>query len=182
MNSTQTKIAAGLEQAFAQHGFAQIGVDGLRQASQVSLRTLYKYCPSREAMVITALEYRHQRYLAYLLEGLPTQPTLAIDNVFERVGSWMEENAPQGCLFKSAVAAHPDSDVLHQMLERHKLEVSDGLVRATGLTSHQDELLFLHEAIIHSWSIMGPRAISSAKRFGKELFRQTVTLDNNLSP
>ncbi|WP_207802507.1 TetR/AcrR family transcriptional regulator [Motiliproteus coralliicola] len=168
------KIAAGLERAFAQHGFAQIGVDGLREATQVSLRTLYKYCPSREAMVVTALEHRHQRYLAHLLDGLPTTPTQALDEAFERIGNWMLENAPQGCLFKSAVAAHPDSELLHQMLERHKLEVCDGLVRATGLTSHRDELLFLHEAIIHSWSIMGSRAISSAKGFGQELFRQAA--------
>ncbi|WP_421870543.1 TetR/AcrR family transcriptional regulator [Motiliproteus sp.] len=174
MNATQLKIAAGLEQAFADHGFAQIGVDGLREATQVSLRTLYKYCPSREAMVITALEHRHQRYLAHLLDELPTAPTQALDQMFDRIGNWMEENAPQGCLFKSAVAAHPDSEVLQKMLERHKLEVCDGLTRATGLSNHRDELLLLHEAIIHSWPMMGARAVASAKRFGQQLFNQAA--------
>lgn len=171
MNDTQMKIAAGLERAFAEHGFAQIGVDGLREASQVSLRTLYKYCPSREDMVIKALEHRHRRYLSYLLDGLPNQPKTALDEAFDRIEKWMIENAPQGCLFQGAVAAHPDSAVLYKMLERHKLEVSDGLARATGLTSCQNELLLLHEAIIHSWPIMGAQAVLSAKRFGKALFK-----------
>lgn len=181
MNDTHMKIAAGLEQAFAENGFAQIGVDGLREASQVSLRTLYKYCPSREDMVITALEHRHRRYLSYLLDELPNTPKAGLDEVFERIGKWMVENAPQGCLFHGAVAAHPDSPVLHKMLERHKLEVSIGLARATGLTSYNDELLFLHEAITHSWPIMGAQAVFSAKKFGQFLLKEVIETESAAS-
>lgn len=163
MTDTALKIAAGLEKAFAKHGFAQMGVDGLRDASQVSLRTLYKYCPSREAMILTALEYRHNRYLRYLFDALPSDPQIVLATIFDRLGLWMAENAPQGCLFKSAVAAYPDSTVLSELLERHKAEITQALVRNTGLIEKADELILLHEGITQTWPILGDRAVHSAK-------------------
>lgn len=169
MTDTKEKIAAGLEQAFAESGFAEIGVDGLRDATQVSLRTLYKYCPSREDMVLTAMERRHARYVAHLLRDLPSAPDEALGEIFERVGRWMSENAPQGCLFHSAVAAHPENVAVRAMLERHKSEVADGLVLATGLTSARDELTLLHEGITQCWSLMGERAVSCAKTLAQKL-------------
>lgn len=162
MANTKEKIAAGLEHAFAESGFAEIGVDGLRDATQVSLRTLYKYCPSREDMVLTALERRHARYLVHLLSDLPGAPDKAVGEIFERVGKWMSENAPQGCLFHSAVAAHPENAAVREMLVRHKSELADGLVRATGLTSARDELTLLHEGITQCWPLMGEHAVSCA--------------------
>jgi AcrR family transcriptional regulator len=42
MIDTATKIASGLEQAFAAQGFAETNVEALRDAAGVSLRTLYK--------------------------------------------------------------------------------------------------------------------------------------------
>ena len=62
------KIAASLEKAFSQYGFAEPSVPQLKNACEVSLRTLYKYYPSKEAMIVAALEHRHQRYLSFLLE------------------------------------------------------------------------------------------------------------------
>ncbi|PAU82354.1 TetR family transcriptional regulator [Halovibrio salipaludis] len=167
MTNTQEKIATGLECAFAEHGFAEIGVDGLREATQVSLRTLYKYCPSREDMVLTALNHRHTRYLSHLLEGLSEEPQDALEEMLDRIGSWMAANAPQGCLFHSAVAAHPDNTVIRTMLERHKTEVADGMVQATGLASARDELMLIHEGVTQSWPLMQERAIRSAKMLAR---------------
>ncbi|WP_280322004.1 TetR/AcrR family transcriptional regulator [Sulfitobacter faviae] len=45
MTDTKSKIAAGLERAFATRGFADPSVEDLRDAAGVSLRTLYKYTP-----------------------------------------------------------------------------------------------------------------------------------------
>lgn len=169
MANTKEKIAAGLERAFAERGFAEIGVDGLRDATQVSLRTLYKYCPSREDMVLTALERRHARYLVHLLSDLPDAPDKALEAIFERVGEWISENASKGCLFHSAVAAHPENAAVREMLLRHKSELADGLVRATGLTSARDELMLLHEGITQSWPLMGERTVPCAISLARSL-------------
>ena len=71
MTDMMSKISAGLERAFANRGFAEPSVEDLRDAAGVSLRTLYKYTPSRAEMVLAALENRHQRYLARVFDDLP---------------------------------------------------------------------------------------------------------------
>ncbi|SBT17921.1 hypothetical protein MGA5115_02038 [Marinomonas gallaica] len=170
MNKTQQKIAAALEHAFAENGFTEIGVDGLRDATQVSLRTLYKYCPSREEMIITALDYRHMRYMTHLFDDLPLNSEQALDEIWGRVGTWMLENAANGCLFHGACASHPNSLAIRTMLERHKMEVINKMVLITGLVSARDQLMLLHEGITQSWPLMHESAVKTATTFSRALF------------
>ncbi len=86
MTDTQSKIAAGLERAFAARGFAEPSVEDLRDAAGVSLRTLYKYTPSRAEMVLAALENRQQRYLALVFDDLPQTPADTRQDRLQRVG------------------------------------------------------------------------------------------------
>lgn len=60
------RIAARLEALFSQQGFATPSVPEIKEAAGVSMRTLYRHFPSKEAMVIGALDHRHARYLAFL--------------------------------------------------------------------------------------------------------------------
>lgn len=163
MNKTQEKIAARLEQAFAVHGFAELGVADLRAQADVSLRTLYKYFPSREDMVLAALEHRHARYLAFIFSELPENRDDVLAVIFERIGAWMSINAVEGCLFHNAVAAYPTSKQLRAMLERHKQEVSERLAVVSGLPNHQNELMLIHEGLIQSWALQGQQSVVAAK-------------------
>lgn len=108
------KIAANLELAFSQYGFAEPNVDKLKTACHVSLRTLYKHYPSKEAMVVAALEYRHQRYPAYLDSDLSTSGEHALSTLFQRLETWMSNNAPHGCLSMNAIAAFPDNKLINK--------------------------------------------------------------------
>ena len=161
MNKTQEKIASGLEAAFALHGFTQMGVDGLRDAAQVSLRTLYKYCPSKEDMIMLALEHRHNRYFVFMFEKRSAQatPTALLD----RVGEWMQDNHSQGCLFHDAVMSHPGSERIRAMYSRHKEEMAKAMEKQTGLHGQAGQLLLIHEGIVNSWPILGADAVSRAK-------------------
>lgn len=71
MLTTKKQIASRLEQAFNTRGFAEPSVADLKEAAGVSLRTLYRYFPSKDAMVNWALDYRHARYLAFLAKDEP---------------------------------------------------------------------------------------------------------------
>lgn len=62
---SQQQIAENLERAFSQKGFAEPSVAELKALSGVSMRTLYKYFPSKESMVVGALDYRHQAIWRY---------------------------------------------------------------------------------------------------------------------
>ncbi|EAQ04112.1 hypothetical protein OB2597_08219 [Pseudooceanicola batsensis HTCC2597] len=169
MTDTKTKIAAGLERAFAARGFAEPSVEDLRDAAGVSLRTLYKYTPSRADMVVAALEHRHGRYLAHLFEDLPETQQAVLDALFERVGDWMAAEAAHGCLFHGAVAAEPGSEGLRELLTRHKAEVARRAAAATGLDGREIELLVILEGLTQTWSLHRDAAVTSAKRLGHGL-------------
>lgn len=174
---TQSKIAARLEACFSKEGFTEPGVDALKDAAGVSLRTLYKYFPSREDMIIGALEHRHQTYLAFLDEGRPDAPGRpAVLHFYERVGDWMTSNASQGCLFVTALASHPKSTKIYTTLSRHKAETRASIAKRLDAKSSTEDLtrqlMFLHEGLTALAVSVG----------GKEAKNTTLSLVNALFP
>lgn len=161
-----TRISAGLERAFAERGFAEPSVEDLRDAAGVSLRTLYKYAPSRDEMMRVALEHRHRRYLDHIFTELPEDGDAALAALMERVGIWMEREASHGCLFHAAVAAAPGDVRLRALLERHKSEVASLAAGATDLKGRDTDLLVILEGLTQAWPLLGEAAVESAKRLG----------------
>ena len=156
MMGTAEQIAARLDASFAARGFAQPGIDALRADAGISLRTLYKYFPSRDAMVVGALDHRHRTYLGHLADGMPAGPGPApVLHVFRRLQLWLADRAPRGCLFVQALAAHPDNAAIRLAVTRHKAEMRavlrDRLRLAapgtadTRLDPVVEQLLLIHE-------------------------------------
>lgn len=166
-----TRIAAGLESAFARRGFAVPSVEDLRDAAGVSLRTLYKYAPSRDRMVRIALEHRHRRYLDHVFTDLPASHEAALATLLERIGLWMEKETSHGCLFHAAVAANPDDSQLAALLEQHKLEVAERAAEATGLAHRKIELMLVIEGLTQSWPLYREQATTAARHLGTALRR-----------
>lgn len=169
MSDMMIRISAGLERAFAARGFAEPSVEDLRDAAGVSLRTLYKYTPSRSQMVLAALEHRHQRYLERVFTDLPQDAGDALDTILSRVGEWMETETSHGCLFHAAVAADPASLPLRDLLQGHKAEVAKRASVACGLSEDGTELLVLIEGLTQVWSLQGKYALIAAQRLGRGL-------------
>ncbi|MFW8634698.1 TetR/AcrR family transcriptional regulator [Cribrihabitans pelagius] len=169
MSDTRQKIAAGLERAFAQRGFAEPSVEDLRDAAGVSLRTLYKYTPSRADMVRAALENRHHRYLAHVFDGLPQDPREALPALIARVGDWMAVEAAHGCLFHAAVAAAPGNADLRALLERHKAEVAAKAAAAAGVPGRETEVMLILEGLTQSWPLRREAAVEGARQLAAAL-------------
>lgn len=163
------QIAAALEVAFSQHGFAEPSVAQLKAACGVSLRTLYKHYPSKEAMIVGALEHRHQRYLSLLLEEAPQSAEGSIEHVFTRLQNWMEEYAPHGCLSMNAIAAFPDNALINQAVLDHKHEVRALLGQLSQNEALSTPLFLLHEGVSSAWPVLGQAAVASAKKTVKTL-------------
>lgn len=177
MTDTEAQIAAGLEAAFSARGFAEPGVDALRDSAGVSLRTLYKYCPSREDMVIAALNHRHARYLDGLRAGMPDGPGGApIAHILNRLEAWMDEEAPRGCLFLSALAAHPESVAIRNAVIGHKAQTRALMAEAARKALPQADdaaiagiaarLLLIHEG---RTAVAGPGADAGLKAATRDL-------------
>eukprot|EP00903_Cladosiphon_okamuranus_P002085 g2083.t1 len=169
MTDTKIRIAAGLERAFAENGFAAPSVGDLRDAAGVSLRTLYKYAPSREEMVYAALEHRHRRYLEKVFSDLPANADEALAEIFNRVGTWMETESTRGCLFHAAVAAAPQDQRLIALLQTHKAEVARLAAKKSGLESKEVELMLVLEGLTQTWPQHGALAVDSANKLGAAL-------------
>lgn len=170
MDGLEKKIAAGLEQVFWEKGFAGPSVPDLKSGAGVSLRTLYRYFPSREAMVIGALDHRHARYLKIIQTDLPPCGPLVADALFDRLGDWMEQTKGKGCLFLQARSAYPDSLAIVETVRRHKKEIIAALSSIACSQEIGARLYVLHEGVTASYAAMGRDAVLEAKVLARGLF------------
>lgn len=171
MTETRQRIATELERAFAEAGFAEQGVEALRAEADVSLRTLYKYFPSREAMIVGALEYRDRTYFDWLAGG----PETGVDHVLHplvRLGDWLSEVANTGCLFLTALSEYPDSVPIATVVTEHKARLADEFRRRLQKvapdrdTAHlADTLFLLHEGVTQVARLQDRRQATAAALF-----------------
>ena len=169
MKSTKQQIAARLEQAFNIRGFAEPSVAELQKEAGVTLRTLYRHFPSKEAMVIGALNHRHDRYLAFLAENEPPPGKDSIIHLFRRLADWMTAYAPNGCLCLNALASHPANTDIRNSTRRHKEALIQMMARRSGQPVLSKELFLLHEGASAAWPIVGIQAIESAAQAALKL-------------
>lgn len=156
MRDTSARIAAAADRLFAQRGFAEPGVEAIRQAADVSIRTLYKHFPSRETMVVGALAHRHARYLAHLRGGAPDgSGERAVAHLFEKLRLWMGSDGARGCLFVQALAAHPESEAITAEVARNKREVKQEIARRLppDRAALLELLFLLHEGVSAAGSL-----------------------------
>lgn len=168
MTSTKQRIASDLERSFASLGFAEQGVEALRAEADVSLRTLYKHFPSREAMIIGALEHRDATYFDWLAGG----PDSGVDHVLHplvRLGDWLSEVANTGCLFLNAWAEYPDSTAIADVVIAHKAKLADEFrlrlerIAPERDTAHlADTLFLLHEGMTQAARLQGREKATAA--------------------
>lgn len=162
------QIAECLEREFSLHGFAQPSVSQLQKACKVSLRTMYKYFPSKETMIVGALAYRHQRYLSFLIEGIPKEGLQAVSHIFNRLEQWMEQFAPHGCLSIHAIAAFPENSLITDAVQDHKIQVKKCLAKQIQNEELADLFFLLHEGVSNAWPFMGKQAVISAEKIIKQ--------------
>ena len=158
-----------MEQTFADQGFAKPGVAELKVSADVSLRTLYRYFPSKEAMVTGALDYRHSRYVAFLSEGEPQPGKDSILHFFHRLAGWMKLFAPNGCLYLSAMAAYPGNNAIRNSTKRHKNELIHMMSRRSGRPELAKELFLLHEGVSAAWPVVGVQTFKAAEKIALKI-------------
>ena len=115
-------------------------------------------------MVVAALDYRHQRYLDFLLNDSPPAGIASILHIFDKLEQWMKAFAPHGCMSMNAVAAFPDDPVITSYVQKHKQEVQDFLGQQSQREDLATAIFLLHEGVTSSWPVLGTRAITSAQR------------------
>lgn len=101
---------------FYRYGINSIGINEVLNVSGVAKRTLYSHFESKEALVLAALNQRHDVFMEWLEQQLEntTSDQEVIDTLFISLGNWFNGNEIKlgnfrGCFFINTSAEFSDA-------------------------------------------------------------------------
>lgn len=123
-------------QLFCQQGFRATGIDLVLKESGVAKKTLYNHFPSKDDLIIAALDKRDEDFmakmrttiarLAPLQDGDPRMSRILA--FFDGLDEWFNSDSFNGCTFINASAEYPRNDCpIHRACATHKERVLDTL-------------------------------------------------------
>jgi AcrR family transcriptional regulator len=166
---------------FAAHGYHAVGVDRIAQEAGVSKMTLYKYFPTKDALIESVLVQRDALFCASVERAVadadPADCLARVQAVFLWHGAWFCGGEFHGCMFIKASEEYPESgteirriSMLHKANMRRVLEgilVAGGIEDAGLLASH---LLVVLEGMIVNANMFGdPGCVETCWHFVREL-------------
>jgi AcrR family transcriptional regulator len=109
----KNQIVEAAYDLFKTRGFYATGVDLIMQTANVSKRTLYKYFPTKNELIVSVLEYYRTAYAAYLNQILEQQDKTSREKIliiFEDAKLWFEDVNFHGCLAVNAMGEFSGKD------------------------------------------------------------------------
>lgn len=129
--SARERILGTAHELFYRDGIRATGVDRLIAESGVAKLTFYRHFPSKDALVISFLDYRHERWMSWFTEALQRHggaPGAGLAPLAAAMAEWFADPAFRGCAFINAVAEVGGS--LPQAVEisqAHKREMTQAI-------------------------------------------------------
>lgn len=158
---------------FYRDGIRATGVDRLIAESGVAKLTFYRHFPSRDDLVRAFLDYRHERWMAWLVDALGrhgARPGGGLAPLVAALAEWFADPAFRGCAFINAVAevggSLPDAVAIAR---RHKQEMTDVLADLLPTGPHQHEAahavaVAVDGAIVQAQMAGGAAALAALKQ------------------
>jgi AcrR family transcriptional regulator len=130
------RILHAATELFATQGIRATGIDSIVNSATVSKMSLYKYFPSKEALIVAYLQNRDAelwtRFIAQVdgTTHASKDPLLAI---FDVLGEWLTDADFQGCPFITSSAEFPDqshevhrvSSAFYRKLQDHMTDLAE---------------------------------------------------------
>lgn len=116
---------------FYKKGINNIGINEVLSVSGVAKNTLYNHFDSKEALILAALEQRHQVFIDWLslkLEGADSNQK-TIQQLFTALDSWFRNEEPmlgsfRGCFFINSAAEFSDKNSdISLFCQQHKQQI-----------------------------------------------------------
>jgi AcrR family transcriptional regulator len=147
---------------FSQHGVRAVGVDRIVAESGVAKMSLYRHFPSKDALVLSFLQEREERWTKDWLgaeverrAGSPADRMLAIFDVF---GEWFQLADFEGCSFINVLLEFDDrASPVHLASAGHLRNIRtfvSGLAADAGADDP--------DALAHKWHILMKGSIVAA--------------------
>jgi AcrR family transcriptional regulator len=105
-NSKKNTVVETAFRLFKQNGFFATGVDLIMRESGVSKRTLYKYFPTKNELIVAVLEYYRETYQSHLDDLLNSETEPARNKIralFDDAATWFGDVNFHGCLAVNAM-------------------------------------------------------------------------------
>lgn len=163
--STDKKIAAREKILITAHdlfyssGFRATGIDKIIQQAKVTKVTFYRHYPSKSALIIAYLNYRHEIWIDWFHSTLRNKrednkaPSLALSETFNE---WFSHESFRGCAFINATAEAEAEDIkeeIKSICRNHKHETRAIIMSLFDIKEYQlaDNIITLIDgAIIHA--------------------------------
>lgn len=121
------RILVTAHELFYRDGLRATGVDRIIAESGVAKLTFYRHFPSKDELIRTFLDYRHQRWMAWFVDALGRHgavPGGGLVPLQEAMAEWFSEPAFRGCAFINAVAEVGGTlPGVVQIAQRHKQDM-----------------------------------------------------------
>jgi AcrR family transcriptional regulator len=152
---------------FHRHGYHAVGLDRILEESEVSRPTLFKHFPSKDALIVTALQRRDRQARERFFGALREHPgpfRARVLHMFDLLEAWVRREDFTGCLFINATAEFADHrDPIHQAAKAHKDAYRDflaGQAREAGVADPEalaEQLMILVDGLIVTCHVAGPQ-------------------------
>lgn len=147
---------------FSRHGIRAVGVDRIVAESGVAKMSLYRHFPSKDALVLTFLQEREQRWTNEWLRAqaeargaTAAQRMLAIFDIF---GEWFVVEDFEGCSFINVLLEFDDrSNPVRQATVEHLGNIRAFLRELASAAGASNP-----EALAHQWHILMKGSIVAA--------------------
>ncbi|MDO8778215.1 MAG: TetR/AcrR family transcriptional regulator [Burkholderiaceae bacterium] len=122
------RILVAAHELFYRNGIRATGIDRVIESSRVTKVTFYRHYPSKNDLVRAYLEYRHERWIAWLTASLGyyiASGASAADALLSTFEDWWLRPDYRGCAFINAAAELGSSDPwVLDIVRRHKAEMA----------------------------------------------------------
>ncbi|HTJ78333.1 MAG TPA: TetR/AcrR family transcriptional regulator [Rariglobus sp.] len=127
---------------FYRDGYRVVGIDTILAEAGVAKMTLYNHFPSKDDLIIAALEKRDRELRASMVatvEAAGRSPLKRFLAMFDWLEAWFASDEFKGCAFIRALSEYPEPEhPIHQTAWRHKLAVIDMLTELAKANGAKD--------------------------------------------
>jgi AcrR family transcriptional regulator len=147
---------------FSHHGVRAVGVDRIVAESGVAKMSLYRHFPSKDALVLSFLQEREERWtkdwLGAEVERRATSPAERLLSIFDVFGEWFQLPDFEGCSFINVLLEFDDrGSAVRQASVEHLHYIRSFVSGLAADAGARDP-----DALAHKWHILMKGSIVAA--------------------
>ncbi len=165
--NTRERILRTAGELFYQEGVRGAGVDLIAEKAGVTKQTLYRYFPSKDALISAYLVERDISVRAWLSKAAGARAKTSaelVHGLFYVLGKWFEKDGFRGCAFVNAtVESGSANEATRALAKSHKDQMRDWLAEVFALEKRPEpqalatKIMILVDGAVASSVVQGTR-------------------------